>query len=178
MEALLPVDPGGSVYGYGSDYEPDSGQGVLNGGCVGLHHQYGAGQVLCLSFPLYNMQEAASQTLVEHVFGELFAENTAAASISVTAVPGIRLSSAHPNPFRAQTGFRVETDDTISPLSVDIYNLRGQKLANLFTGRPPSNAEFVWDGRDAAGKPAGSGIYIIRAASARHTAQLKILKLN
>jgi fibronectin type 3 domain-containing protein len=177
VEALQPVDPESSIYLFGSDYAADSNQGILNGSAVGIRHQYGAGQVICLSFPLYNMDAGAATAFANYVFGTLFNETSAVQDPAVPPIAGLTLQPNHPNPFTRETTFRVQTPKAGEPLQVGIYNLRGQLVQRLHSGPAGKDQQFVWDGRDAGGKPAGSGIYFIKAGTARETAVAKILKL-
>jgi hypothetical protein len=55
-------------------------------------------------------------------------------------------------------------------LSVRIFNTVGMVVREL----PPA-ASVVWDGRDQAGRPLGSGAYVIRVGAARGVRQAKVL---
>jgi hypothetical protein len=74
VEALEAVNPDECIYLYGLDYSSESSQGALNDRCVGIYHEYGAGQAITLSFPLYNMQASSVRDLISHVFANLFQE--------------------------------------------------------------------------------------------------------
>lgn len=68
----------------------------------------------------------------------------------------------YPNPFNPSTTIRFESDK-ISECQVSIYNLKGQKIKNLYTGLSKSGAnQFTWTGKDDHGKPVSSGIYFVR----------------
>ena len=178
VEAFEPVNPQESMYQYGSDYSEDSTQGILNGSCVGLRHTYGAGQAVCLSFPLYNMQFSGADALVDYIFGTLFNEPSAAPANPVPTVTGLSLSPGFPNPFTFNTSFRIENADPLQMIDVRIYNLKGQLIQTVYHGYPQRSSQLVWNGRDARGKPVGSGIYIIKASASGRSAVSKILKVN
>jgi len=178
VEALEPANPVESIYHYGSDYNQDSNQGVLNGSCVGLHHIYGTGQAICLSFPLFNMMEASADTLINYIFGTLFNEPYDIPDNPPPAVTGLFLSTGFPNPFESDISFKVYNADTASMMEVGIYNLKGQLIKTLYRGYPPQSSKLVWDGMDAKDKPVSSGVYIIKATVGGKSAVTKILKLN
>lgn len=178
VEGLEPLSSQESIYLYASDYDSASSQGVLNGSSVGIHRQYGAGQVICLSFPLYNMQVPEAEEFADYVFGSVFNEASAAPGNTVPPIPGLTLSRSYPNPFRFQTAFTVQAPDRAKLLKIGIYNLRGQLIRPLYQGYPDHNARFVWDGKDANGNPVGSGIYLIKASAGAESVIAKILKLR
>ncbi len=49
---------------------------------------------------------------------------------------------------------------------VRIYNARGMLVRDLFDGRLDAGQRvLVWDGRDASGRTAASGVYFVRAVT-------------
>ena len=68
----------------------------------------------------------------------------------------------YPNPFNPATTIRY---DLAGPSSVrlEIYSLSGRLVRTLAEGERQAGAQTVaWDGRDWAGNPAGSGVYLSR----------------
>jgi flagellar hook assembly protein FlgD len=60
-----------------------------------------------------------------------------------------------------------------------VYNLKGQKVAELFSGNLPAGEHRkVWNGRDYHGRSVSSGIYLIRleAESATFTRKIMLMK--
>ncbi|HNT52070.1 MAG TPA: M20/M25/M40 family metallo-hydrolase, partial [Candidatus Syntrophosphaera sp.] len=148
VESIIPAANGAGVYAYGSDYAYDSPQGSLNGDCVGVLGQFGAGQSLTLSFPLYHMREDSARAMAQYVFGTLFGEPTPVPDGS-TPVPGhLSLLPNRPNPFSARTtlSFRLPVS---GPASLRIYNLKGQLVRTLLQGERVKGVQRVdWDGKD------------------------------
>ena len=75
---------------------------------------------------------------------------------------GIELRQNYPNPFNPTTtiAFRLTRTEEIS---LDIYNLLGQKVTNLFSGRLPSGFHsFEWDASNVTGQRSASGVYFYR----------------
>lgn len=88
-------------------------------------------------------------------------------------VSGLSLK-AYPVPFAGELNILAESKSS-APLSIGIYNQRGQLLREL-SGLAGSN--LAWDGRDQSGKACSSGIYFLRASQGSSTVTAKIVKLR
>jgi hypothetical protein len=89
-----------------------------------------------------------------------------------------RLFPARPNPFNpsAAIGFALEDGGFVE---IDVFDAAGRRVAGLASGSFPAGPhETVWEGRDAEGRPAASGIYFcrLRAGSAVETRRLVLLR--
>ncbi|MBT4504674.1 MAG: T9SS type A sorting domain-containing protein [Gemmatimonadetes bacterium] len=72
------------------------------------------------------------------------------------------LSQNFPNPFNAATRIRFQIPEA-SRARLEVFDLKGQHLAVLAERFfAPGYYETVWEGRDAEGRKAASGIYLIR----------------
>jgi hypothetical protein len=82
-----------------------------------------------------------------------------------------RLHGNFPNPFNPGTEIRFDLDGAAGrDIRLAVFNVLGQEIRTLFNGRCEPGAHTVrWDGRDAAGRPAGSGVYLIRLSSKDRT---------
>jgi hypothetical protein len=82
-----------------------------------------------------------------------------------------------PNPFAAGMALRVELPKT-SAASLEIYNLRGQKINTLsYLSLPAGTRELLWDGRDDRGEAVASGLYFWRFSAGKDSLSGKMLKL-
>jgi len=89
----------------------------------------------------------------------------------------IKLSSA-PNPFSRNTSLQLELSK-VTQLSVQIYNLKGQLVRNLYKGiLNPGSQNLGWDGRDEQGKVLPAGNYFVKATSTEQTCTHKLLLLK
>jgi hypothetical protein len=91
--------------------------------------------------------------------------------------PGGRLGMDpnRPNPFRASTSlaYRVRNDG-LDTVRLSVVDARGRTVRVLSDGRRPTGAYTAeWDGRDAAGRPAASGVYLFRLSLGRETRTVK-----
>ena len=69
---------------------------------------------------------------------------------------------AWPNPFNPATTIQWQLPAP-GPLRVEIYDARGRRVRGLFAGVVGSAAGTLrWDGRDDAGRPQASGLYLLR----------------
>lgn len=94
---------------------------------------------------------------------------TAEASASVGTGPrytGVRLLGSAPNPFSGRTLIRYAVPAPGATITLDVYDARGRLVRTLLEGSPPPGPGSVaWDGRDAGGRPLGSGVYYFRLES-------------
>jgi hypothetical protein len=77
----------------------------------------------------------------------------------VSLLPEDGLLQVYPNPFNSSTTIRYKT--TVSgKVTISIYNLTGQKIwSRVNEAQQADNHSVVWDGTNATGGSAGSGIY-------------------
>lgn len=77
--------------------------------------------------------------------------------------------SAYPNPFTTFTNLKVILPSNqenslpiVTTASIDIYNIKGQKVKNISLDPCKVNEQFrYWDGRDANDRQCSSGIYFL-----------------
>jgi flagellar hook assembly protein FlgD len=66
-----------------------------------------------------------------------------------------------------------------SPIQLNIYNLRGQKVKTLFDGTLDSgNHNLIWDATDDNGRKVASGIYYCKLYPAGKNQLIKLLLLK
>ena len=81
---------------------------------------------------------------------------------TVTALPeSFALHPAHPNPFNPSTTLRYDLPE-VSSVNLIVYDLAGRELRRWSLRASAGFQQAVWDGRDQAGRPVPSGIYIYR----------------
>ncbi len=75
------------------------------------------------------------------------------------------LEQNYPNPFNPTTTIPFQAGRP-ARVAIHLYNASGQLVRSLFDGLAGSGRhEVVWDGRDAYGQPAPSGVYYVRMES-------------
>lgn len=84
----------------------------------------------------------------------------------VPGAPAGRLFPVAPNPFNPSTrvGYAL---DRPGEISLAVYAADGRLVRTLWSGwRGAGDFTAVWDGRDDAGRPAASGVYLVRLKGA------------
>ncbi len=147
--------------GYGGSYSNQTG---LNGNIA-------ADPRLCdASYETLGIADD-SPCLPEHngcgvLMGNHGAECTLTA-VGAPAPPGVMLEANYPNPFNPSTTIPFSLEAPAS-ITLSILNVSGRLVRVLADRRsfPSGRHELRWDGVDAAGKPAPSGVYFYRLEAA------------
>lgn len=88
------------------------------------------------------------------------------------------LKQNYPNPFKGETNISWVLGKD-APISVDVYNLRGQKVKTLFNGIGKKGRQYLnWDAKDSTGQKVASGVYFYRLNSPDGTKVQKMLVLK
>ncbi|MCH8837297.1 MAG: DUF1565 domain-containing protein, partial [Candidatus Marinimicrobia bacterium] len=88
------------------------------------------------------------------------------------------LHPAVPNPFNLTTTIRFEVPQPAHAV-LAIYNIRGQEVVSLFDSFvDPDMYEIQWNGYEAAGNRAPSGIYIARLTTPGYSKSIKMVLLK
>jgi len=90
----------------------------------------------------------------------------------------LALFQNYPNPFNPTTSIRYSIEET-GPVSLDIYNIKGQLVKTLYHG----NAEIgshtaIWNGLDNSGNACSSGVYFYRLKTPKTSLVRKMLMLK
>jgi len=91
--------------------------------------------------------------------------------------PVCRLLGNSPNPFTTETAISYSLKSA-QPVSIDIYNLKGQLVRRLFApeGKAGEN-RLVWDGTDSGNKLVPTGVYLYRMHTADDSGSLPARKM-
>lgn len=85
----------------------------------------------------------------------------------------------YPNPFNPSTTISFNVTQTSSFATIEIYNLKGQKVKNLTVSPFQSlTVSVVWDGTDQNGNPVSSGIYFARLIIGNKAINRKMLMIK
>jgi hypothetical protein len=91
------------------------------------------------------------------------------------AVGGSRISGAWPNPFSDGTAIRFQLSEP-GRACLSIVDAAGRRVTGLIDEPSPAGIQEVrWDGRDASGRLAASGMYFIRLETQDHTEVAKLV---
>ena len=93
-------------------------------------------------------------------------------------VPVLALAQNYPNPFNPSTSIRYSLDKS-GPISLEIYNIKGQIVKRLFAGTQDIGPHtIIWNGRDDKGSACSSGVYFYRLKTSDKTLVRKMLMLK
>jgi len=83
-----------------------------------------------------------------------------------------------PNPFNSSTTFHISP--TNKPIRIFIYNIAGQLIRSFekVADEREQQINLTWDGRNPAGNPVPSGIYIVRVITENQSISRKITLLR
>ncbi|HPF69690.1 MAG TPA: family 16 glycosylhydrolase [Candidatus Krumholzibacteria bacterium] len=121
-----------------------------------------------LSYPFVILEEsgAACEFALDDIYWDAFTTGASAAPLPAAAA---RTVQAAPNPFNARTEIRFELS-VAGAYTVDVIDTAGRLVAR-FTGEGQVGPNAVaWDGRDARGGYAASGVYLCRVKGPDGTA--------
>jgi len=98
------------------------------------------------------------------------------AAVDLTSIVGVAAGPApartgveqnRPNPFNPATVIRLALAEP-SHATVEVFNARGERVRTLLDGpRAAGWIDLLWDGRDDAGRPVSSGVYLYRFTAGR-----------
>jgi uncharacterized protein (AIM24 family) len=108
-----------------------------------------------------------------NVSNQLCTDPTSRVNLPVEPAPSVgpRLLGVSPNPFRSVAVFRVAPGSEAEvPVVVHLFDVSGRLVRTLeATGHGEENLQIAWDGRDSAGRPVASGLFLARAEVDRKT---------
>lgn len=84
----------------------------------------------------------------------------------------------HPNPFNTETTISYTIPED-SPVSVEVYSIRGERIAILLNSVQDAGYHSVaWDGKDNLGRQVSGGLYLcrIRAGTCTQTIRMLLMK--
>ncbi len=124
----------------------------------------------------------AEEIIVRLTTGEAGIGNSGGSSSSGSLPKAFSMAQNYPNPFNPSTSIAYdvpEGQEAGVDVSLEVFNIRGQKIATLVSGaRTPGSYVVQWDGKDDAGRTTGSGIYIYRIKAGDFTSTRKMVILK
>ena len=91
---------------------------------------------------------------------------------------GLRLHEAQPNPFNPSTVIRFDVA-VAGPVELAVFDVAGRRVRTLVhDSREAGSYRVSWNGRDEAGRPVASGVYLyeLRAGSEKQTRRMTLVK--
>ena len=89
-----------------------------------------------------------------------------------------KLTQNYPNPFNPVTTIDYSVL-SISHITIEIYNVIGQKIRTLVDEtKPVGEYQVAWDGRSSSGQPVATGVYLYRFKAGDYSETKKMLLLK
>ena len=89
-----------------------------------------------------------------------------------------RLEGNYPNPFNPSTTIRYSLQEA-SPVSIEIYNLRGQLVHTLVDEfKETGNHSVIWNGLDQNNRSVPSGVFLYRMKAGKYSSTKKMIMLK
>jgi hypothetical protein len=90
-----------------------------------------------------------------------------------------RLHPGLPNPFTSFTDIRFDVPSAGAPVTLEVFDLTGHRVASLVNGfRPGGPQQVRWTGRDDAGRDLAAGVYLYRYVAPGHAETRKLIRLR
>ncbi len=116
--------------------------------------------------------------LLESSYTWTVSVDTVLTGVGSTALPQARLHQNIPNPFNPQTTIEYVVS-VRATVSIEIFDVSGARVRVLDQGaREAGSYRAEWDGRDAANRSVGSGIYFYRLSGVRGAETRKMVLLK
>jgi photosystem II stability/assembly factor-like uncharacterized protein len=101
-----------------------------------------------------------------------------AAAGRAAAAPRLALGAPAPNPSRGTVAFALELPNATA-IDVAVYDPQGRRVATLRRGALGAGRHaLAWDGRDAAGRRVGPGVYFVRASAGGASATRRVVRAD
>ena len=89
-----------------------------------------------------------------------------------------QLKGNYPNPFNPETTIAFSTKEN-GPVSIDIYNIKGQKVKALVSENMQAGPHtVVWNGTNDNGKSVSSGVFFYRMKSGKYSSTKKMILMK
>ena len=118
------------------------------------------------------------QALLEAGNGFTYLQSGAPVGVTASAAGSQLEVEALPNPFRSTTLLRAVVA-VAGPARLAIFDLRGRLVRTLVEGHLEAGPHvFRWDGKDARGREAPAGVYLVRLGAGTGTARAALTLLR
>jgi len=88
------------------------------------------------------------------------------------------LKGNYPNPFNPETTISYTVKDN-SPVSIDIFNVKGQKVRRLVNEvKNAGNHTVIWNGTDDNGRAVSSGVYYFKMNAGKFSSTKKMIMMK
>ncbi len=174
-DAIIPTGDAAKLFVCTPDTFPKKDKsGNVDGAGVKYSGKY---KSIFLPFILGTADENTRQTILKSAL-DFFGVGTGVAENGAKTPYRYDLSQNYPNPFNPTTSISYSLAKA-GNVNVAVYNLMGQKIADLVNGFKAAGAYNVsWNGKDNAGHDVSSGVYFYKIHSGNFTMTKKMVLMR
>jgi hypothetical protein len=104
------------------------------------------------------------------------ATNAVSTAVGATAPGVVGLLPPWPNPASGEVAIRARLPRDATAATLRVYDLKGALVRELRSaGSGATERSWRWDGRDATGRPASAGVYLLRLESGGEVSQRRLV---
>jgi len=148
----------------------------LAGGWISLASPPAPGTLIEARFT-YSLDLDLGVTNWDSDIGNYIFRNTGTPTAAGDFAAASTLLDASPNPFRGAVFFRYRGPEG-GRARLEIFDVRGRRVRELYTGSVSGLQSWEWDGRDDAGRALASGVYLARFSAGGETRTAKLVKVR
>jgi hypothetical protein len=174
----VPYPEIGANYVFAFEDGPINGHAYLYHGVCGTAVATPSYKTFYFSFDFSQLTSAAARHQWMEDLTDWFGLSPVASSDELSPLYQTGFSNIFPNPFNPTTTISFNMAKA-EPLSLAIFNLKGQKVTQLVQdSKAAGKHSIVWNGTDFSGKSVASGIYYIKleTPTKRETRKLTLIK--
>jgi hypothetical protein len=126
----------------------------------------------------FTAADSAGGTVVEAAVDDAVLYDAALAVTEAPPIARLGLERARPNPTRGEVGLSLRLPRA-GALDAEVLDLQGRVVRVLARGPAAAGERTLrWDGRDALGREAAPGLYLVRVRAAGETRTARVLRLE
>jgi len=149
---------------------------INEGQPIGVVTRLAKGQTFLFGFHLWYMELTGARQLVNWIMDHIATGQSEEPSASLPAA--VRLSQNYPNPFNPSTTISFALDSR-SKIRLEVFNLLGQQVRTLVDETLAAGEHSItFEGRNSAGHPLSSGVYLYRLITDHGTIARKMILLK
>lgn len=147
---------------------------------LGLQSSYGLGKVAYTTFDLSRITWDVNSPIELFLMNRIF--SYFGSVVSNDPVPQINESlimiDTYPNPFNQSTEIMLSSKRLNDQASIEIFNIKGQKVNQCQLNITNGKASFKWNGKDQNNNETANGIYFIKVSNQSNSQMKKIIRVK
>lgn len=174
----VPYPEIGAIYIYAFEDGPINGQAYLYHGVAATAVETPSFKTLYFSFDFSQLTNPNHRNEWMQDLVEWWGINPISNEDPVVPEISTGISKVYPNPFNPTTNIMYRLDQS-APVSLDIFNLKGQKVKELVNDNKGAGIHTVaWNGKDSNNNAVASGIYYVRLKTTGFSQTRKITMIK